>query len=372
MDLKHICIDGRMLNASGIGTYIKNLLAHLEGKFKITILGRGSELFTIINSRSVEVIEFNCNIYSLKEQLLFPFLIPPCDIFWSPHYNVPILPIRAKRRMVTIHDVFHLAFFDQLSMFQKLYSRFVLSQAANKSDSIITVSNFSKSEIGKYLNVKEDKIAVIHNGVDYKKFSCLSDSGKVEISKKYNLPARYLLFLGNVKPHKNLQTLINAFAYLKGQYSNVDDLHLVIVGKKKGFITGVNNIDDIINSKGLQHQVRFIESALDNELPYLFHLSQMLVFPSLYEGFGLPPLEAMAAGCPVIASHIPSVIEVCNDTALYFDPNDYICIAEKIHTLLENTSLRDELIEKGYQNVLKFSWKNSAMRHIELLQSLSA
>ena len=159
-----LVIDFRMHKASGIGTYIKSLLPFLVENFEIVLLGNRDEIVSYEWSKSVKVIKCECKIYSIKEQLELPLKIPKCDIFWSPHYNIPILPIRAKFRVVTIHDAFHLAFYDTLNFMQKIYAKTIFNQALSRSDVVFSVSEFSRIEILKY--TKTDKnIFIVPNAI---------------------------------------------------------------------------------------------------------------------------------------------------------------------------------------------------------------
>ena len=344
-----IAIDARMINHSGIGTYMKNLLNVLIVDYHLVLLGIPSEIQKHINSDKIDIIEFNSPIYSISEQIIFPAKIPNCDIFLSPHYNIPLFPIKAKRRVVIINDANHLAFYNQLSFKQKLYSKFMMKAAVSISDKIITISEFSKSEILKYLNVDTKKISVVHFGID----PSIIESELHYIPSFNNIPDKFLLYVGNIKPHKNLINLLKAFEIILSSHS---DYKLIIVGKKEGFITGDNEVFKMVeNNRLLNDNIIFTGYIENRELYNYYKSASLFVFPSLYEGFGIPPLEAMICGCPVIASDITAIPEICGDAILYvnpFEPND---IAEKVNILIDNKNLRDEFIIKGKLQVSKFS-----------------
>src|SRR5208282_2259408 len=206
----------------------------------LTLLGKEDDLnnYGMFNSDRMRVVECNAKIYSLKEQFVLPIKIPgSSDLFWSPHYNTPLLPIRAKRRVVTMHDVFHLAFFNTLTLPQKVYARLMFNASARLSDKIITDSEFSKSEIIRYTGIDTGKLRVVPCGIDRKTFKLIEDKdGLQHIKRSYNLPDQFILFLGNLKPHKNLTTLLKAFDIMT--YESGVDCGLVLVGKKEGFISG--------------------------------------------------------------------------------------------------------------------------------------
>lgn len=353
--MKKIVIDYRMCNSSGIGTYIKNIVPYLVSKYEIILLGNKGDVKNEKYCNDVKVIEFRDKIYSIAEQLKYPFLIPECDVFWSPHYNVPILPVKAKKKIVTIHDVNHLVFYKNLSFFQKIYARIMLNTAVNNSNIIFTVSEFSKKEILKYLNLKLSKIYVIYPAINLE----ISNSKNLD---NINLSDKYLLYVGNVKPHKNLKNLI--FAYKKLKLKNIK---LLIVGKKEGLITVDKSLFELIDKDiFLKQNVVFTGYVSDKTLYSLYNNALLFVFPSLYEGFGIPPLEAMACGCPCVVSNVASLPEVCGDAAYYVNPYDVNDIAKGIEKVLTDENLRQDLIRKGFENVKRFSWEKSASKILEV------
>ena len=362
MQYKKLVIDFRMHKASGIGTYVKSLLPFLVEKFEVILLGSRAEIQDYAWSKGVKILECKSKIYSIKEQLELPLKIPKCDIFWSPHYNIPILPIMAKFRVVTIHDAFHLAFYDTLNFMQKIYAKTIFYQALSRSDIVLSVSDFSRSEILKY--AKTDKnIFVVPNAIDEGHFNhhCDSDALKA-VAKDYGLPEDFVLFVGNVKPHKNLKNLLFALEKM--------DLNLVIVGKKDGFITGDSIISEIIRRKNLSNRIFFTGYVKDADIAAIYNLAKLFVFPSLYEGFGIPPLEAQACGCPVVCSDAASLPEACGDSVVYFDPYSVEDMRDKIQMVLDDENLQNELRVKGFENIKRFSWERSAKQIIEIMESL--
>ena len=354
---KKIVIDARMYNSSGIGVYIQNILLGIKDhEVKIIVSANFGKTLTGFN-----IIPSNIKSYSVKELFLLPFKIPKCDVFWSPHYTVPIFWIRAKKRVVTVHDVYHVTAISELSFLKKLYARFLIQWALWVSDKVITVSDFSKSEILKYFRCTATKIEVIKNGV--KAVGVIKEW--VYLQDAYKLPSRYLLFVGNVKPHKNIRGLLEA-------YLRLDDWHrkhykVVIVGVKQGFITGDLRLFDWIDSHPkLKSDVVFTGYVHDDDMDSIYHYASLFVFPSLYEGFGLPPLEAMLNKCPVIASDAASIKEVCKDGALYFNPNSFHEISVLIAQLLDSDVQRKSLIESGIRVAKSYSWASSIGAHVRL------
>ncbi|OGN55971.1 MAG: hypothetical protein A3D96_03240 [Chlamydiae bacterium RIFCSPHIGHO2_12_FULL_44_59] len=326
-----LCIDARMALSSGIGRYICEILSFFrKGFLRVTLL---VDQLGYDWAQGFDQIVFNTPIYSFREQLLYPMRIPTCDFFFSPHYNVPILPISAKKQVVTIHDLCHLEFGTPL---QKSYAKFMLKKAL-ASDIIITVSHFTKGEIQKHFGPRQ--VHVIPLGANERRFKVLSPSSAVR--GRYRLPKKFILYVGNNKPHKNLHMLKAAF-----QNVQLSDLALVMVGKG----TPYGEIEE-------------------GDLCHIYNMAEALVFPSLYEGFGLPPLEAMASGCPTLVSKAGSLPEVCSDASLYFDPNNASEITEAIRRIVTDQELKKNLIQKGFQRVKMFSWKKTAEEHLKLFEA---
>lgn len=362
MEKYEIAVDARMIHASGIGTYLQNILPAICSNYKTVLLGDIKALHTY----HADVIEFTAPIYSIKELATLPFKVPACKVFWSPHFNVPLFASRAAKVVTTIHDVFHLAFFNTLSSKQKIYARFFYNHAARQSDAIITVSNFSRQEILRYTAAKADQIKIIYNGVHQASFGRAFSATEAEaIIRKYSLPQRYILFVGNVKPHKNLIGLVEA---LEAIFKKNENLFLVIVGKKVGFITGDNQVGKLIAASPLlKERILFTGFADQDDLPFIYQRAKLLVMPSLYEGFGLPPLEAMAADTLTAVSDQASLPEVCKDGALYYNPYK----KEAIRLVLEkalNLSTEEEytLKRKASEISQTYSWEQSRQEHIQL------
>ncbi|MEI6242482.1 MAG: glycosyltransferase family 1 protein [Chlamydiota bacterium] len=358
---KHLCIDARMLSNSGIGTYLKNLIPRLKNDpnimLSLIVHPEAAKKEPWISSYSL--LFSSAPIYSLQEQLQLPRIIPTCDLFWSPHFAVPLLPIRAKKRIVTIHDLYHFAYFSTLKVTEKLYTKIVIPFAVKTAAKVFTISQFSLEEMKKHLSINPEKIAVIPNGSIDKKN--LTQQKHQEILSKYNLPSRFFLFVGNCKPHKNIKGLIEAFANLHST-----DCYLVIVGKYKGF-AHTENIHSLIQEKKLEKRVLVFSDITDEELPVFYSSATAFVFPSFYEGFGLPPLEAMTYGCPVIASSAASIPEVCKEAALYINPYDKEELTKAMKEIENNPILRESLRQKGIAHAQTFSWDITAQKYIKVL-----
>lgn len=342
-----ITIDARMIQSSGIGTYIENIIKRLTLKkndWIFYLLGNKTILnqYEFSGYKNVHLIECIAPIYSIREQFQLVRKIPKdSHVFWSPHYNIPLL--YTGKLLVTVHDVFHLAMSEFVSgIHKKIYAMLMFQAVGKRVDTIVCVSNFTASELKKHIKIKPEKIKVIYNGIDESWF---------HIQKKAPIHDKpYLLYVGNIKPHKNLVRLLRAFQLIKDKIPH----DLVLVGKKDGFITGDTAVVKL--AEQLEGRVIFSGYVEDEELKQYFVQATAFVFPSLYEGFGLPPLEAMACGCPVIVSNTASLPEVCGERAIYCDPYDEKDIAEKILQLIKNKSILNKKIDVYKKDVHLFSW----------------
>ncbi|SFC56009.1 glycosyltransferase family 4 protein [Flavobacterium phragmitis] len=352
-----LVIDIRLINASGIGTYIKNVIPDIISEFKtVTVLGNKNEIEKFDWSRKVEIVEFNSKMYSLTGQLLYPFKIPQCDVFWCPHFNFPIFPIRAKKKAVTIHDVNHLTGISPISSLKKKYASFLYKNAVRKADVIFTVSEFSKKEIVHYTIAELEKVKVVYCGVDIPFF-------EEEKQSNIELPKDFLLYIGNIKPHKNLIVLLQAYNSLNSSLK--EKYKLLIVGKKEGFITGDNQIEEYIKTNNLEKNIIFSGWIQDQDLPVYYQKASLFVFPSLYEGFGLPILESLAAKTPVISSSAASLPEIGSNLVEYFDPNNDKELAQKIMNVLKNPGFNNQVSGSLKTHLEKFTWEKSIKKHLQ-------
>jgi len=356
MDKKYkqsIVMDARMVNSSGIGRYIQSIIPVLIANFsRIKLLCKLSDIQRYEWHNKVDVIECDAPIYSISEQLQIFRKTPPCDIFISPHYNSPIYLPQAKKIAVIIPDTNHLVFRKEFSLIKSLYAT-LLYKVSVKKDIIFTISDFSKSEIVKYTNCNPDKIIAAKLSIDKEHFNALNQDLKTNHFPEFeNLD--YILYIGNIKPHKNLRRALLAFEIAE---KNIPGLRFLIVGKKDNFLTGDNEVFKLVDgNENLKAKVDFTGHVSDLHLAYLYKHARAFLFPSLYEGFGLPPLEAMIFGCPVIVSKEGSLPEVCGDAAYYCDAYDVDDIAKGITNVLTDDLLRSDLIEKGYAKLKEYDW----------------
>ena len=336
------------MGASGIGTHLKSILTRLkeDGRFNLILLCQENQREPL-KAFSSRLITMKSAIYTFKEQLEYVKKIPRCELFWAPHFNVPLLPIRAKKRLTTINDLYHLAHFDSLSFAQKVYARLMYNAAFVLSDCVVTISEFSKRELFRLANWMPKKVCVAPCPLDF--LPPLNPSSK----------GNFLLAVGNLKPHKNLHRLVKAYTALQPEEP------LYIVGKKEGFITRDEPLfQEVENNPFLKQKIFFLGEVSDDKLKELYTRARLFIFPSTYEGYGYPPLEAMACGCPVVASRVASIPEVCGDAVEYVDPFCIDSIAGGIKRLLADPLRCQELVQKGHTLVARIKRVNNQMADI--------
>lgn len=366
-----IGIDGRMLRYSGIGEYIRNLVENLakidrENQYILFAKENDLEIYKI-NQENFSFQVVKAPLFSLSEQIVLPFEIKKnrLDIFHTPHFNIPLFsPVT---RVVTIHDLIPLLFSRaRFSWLARTYYRFMNSQATKKTRKIIVDSKNTKRDLFKFFKVPEGKIEVIYGGVS-ERFKPVNDVETLEaIKRKLNITKKFLLYVGLRKPHKNLVILIKVLKILRGKMNF--DIQLVMVGKRDPRFT---QVEEAAKELGLEGEVLSLGEVSNEDLVLLYNTAQVFVFPSLYEGFGLPPLEAMACGIPVISSNSSSLFEVLGDAAILLDPNDTNEWAEKIREVLTDEELREKLRRKGLERVKKFSWERAAQDTLKVYGSLT-
>lgn len=288
------------------------------------------------------------------------------DALWMPMHNIPFLRRKKTKVTVTILDL-AFKYFPATFPKKKLWEINLLTGlAVTHSDKIIAISESSKRDILKfYPEVREDKIRVIYLGFDADVFSVARNlEEEARLKKQFNIRGDYILYTGALQPRKNLEVLVDAFGRFKKQTDA--KIQLVLAGEKawmwNGLLAKINNSifrNDIL----LTGQVKF------SDIGHLNRGAKLYVFPSLYEGFGITPLEAFASDVPVICAHNSSLPEVCGDAARFFEAADAGQLAKEIQEVLSNENLRQEMIEKGRQRIKKFSWEKCARETLDFIMS---
>lgn len=339
-----IAIDARMVSHSGIGTYTRNLIGGLKNvpDCELSLIGDPAKL----GGFGLSVEPNMSGIYGIGEQFSVPrsFARTGAQLLHCPHYAAPIMT--GGKLVVTINDLIHLIFPEYLSsLAARAYAAFMMRASARRADAIIAISQHTKKDIVERLGVNPEKITVTPLAVS----KMFSPAEKTSADK-------YVLYVGAVRPHKNVTTLIEAFGLLNKRESIPHKL--VIAGKiKDGY---ENIVGEAVSRHAPDGKVIFKQSFSATELVDLYRGAEVFVFPSLYEGFGLPPLEAMACGCPVVSSNASSIPEVVGDAAITVDPRDAGGMAEAIGRVIFGAALAKKLKMMGLARAKLFSWNTTA------------
>ncbi|MDD3036230.1 MAG: glycosyltransferase family 1 protein, partial [Candidatus Saccharimonadaceae bacterium] len=294
-------------------------------------------------------------------RMIWSFLPIPYSLFFPKDVDVTmffnyVIPPGVKGRKVTIvYDMAYKAYPETVRKRTKDMLDIALKKSCKRADKIITISEFSKREIIKYLGIKEDKIVVMPCGVNYSLYHNAYTEEEVSVvTAKYDIKNKYLLYLGTLEPRKNINRLIQAYALIK---NTVPDLPKLVLAGRKGWM--YDNIFEIVKELKLEKDIIFTGYVDEKHTPILMKGAEIFLFPSLYEGFGMPPLEAMACGTPVLVSNVASLPEVVGDAGVLVDPLSTQSIRDGLELLLKNNELRIELSRKGLERVKTFSWDRS-------------
>ncbi len=366
-----IVIDGRMYGESGIGRYIRNLLHHLQ------IIDTKNDYSILLTKKNYNEISLRKNFkkiladfgwYSITEQIKLLGLLRSlkADLVHFPHFNTPFF--YKGKYIVTIHDLIHQHFsmkrvttHDPITYkIKQTGYKMIFKNAISSSINILVPSKFVKDLLIDEWQVDSKKITVTQEAVD-DKITKLNQESRIKnqaVLKKYKINPPYIFYVGNAHPHKNIEGLIKAFLMLKKNYKY---LQLVLSGHDHYFwqqIKKDHQYKDIIYTGWVS----------DGQLVALYKNAKCFVLPSFEEGFGLPILEAMACGCPVVSSNAGALTEVGGDAAIYFDPKDRIDMISKINRVLRSEKLRKDLIKKGSKRVKLFSWGRLAKKTQEVYE----
>jgi len=373
MNKIRIGIDARMygLKHAGIGRYVKNLIEEISKnalhnpQIQFILFLRKDDLSTLKNKYGAifQYIEADFPHYSLKEQLIFPSVLykAKCDLIHFPHFNVPL--VYRQPFVVTVHDLTkHFSRGKKTTTHTTiLYCikywgyKITFNNTIKRAKLIFVDSKYVKQILIKQYQIKPKKIVVTYLGVE-KKLKVQSQKLKVRerVLRKYHITKPYLLYVGSIYPHKNIERLIEAVKEARNKLKNIS---LVIVCARSVFEQRLKSKINIMNAQSYIRLTGFVD---DEDLAILYQQAEAFIFPSLSEGFGLPGLEAMACGCPVVSSNATCLPEIYDDAALYFNPLKTADIAQKIVKLVKDTKLRKNLIKKGHQQVKKYSWQKMA------------
>lgn len=292
----------------------------------------------------------------------------PVDVYHT-QYILPVFVPRSIKLVTHIHDVSFKAYPEYIHWKDRFFLAILIPWSLRRADKVIAVSQFTRDEIMKYYALPKEKIAVVLNalGEDFLSGNNDVSSERMElIRKKYQLPEKFLLYVGTLQPRKNIPALIKAFALLK---EKCPDMKLVLAGNRSGHNID-SRIDAAIEEHSLEERVIFPGYIDQGDLPFLVRAAHLFVFPSLYEGFGIPLLEAMSQGVPVVAADTPCLREVGGEAALFVDVSDLAVFMETLYNACIDQKVRERYVRAGMGRVRDFSWAQSAKKLLETYRSV--
>lgn len=353
---------------TGIFTYTKQLitaLLKLDRKNQYTLIHYrkvGEDLYRKTNELIVPLYEIPF-WREIRKAIVLPLLISRerLDIIHEPRAFNPYLFSSHTKKILTIHDLSTFVYPSMHTKSNVLRMNCSVSASLRKADRIIAVSKHSKREVLRLFHIDEERIEVIYEGVDARFKPIKKCEG---IKKKYGIVGRFILFLGTLEPRKNVNGLIKSFYKLK----KMGIEHKLVVAGPEGW--KCRDLKETIKQVGLLKEVILPGYVHDDDLPALYSASDLFVYPSLYEGFGLPPLEAMACGTPVVTSNTSSLPEVVGDAAIMVDPNDLNSLADAMYKLLTDEDLAQDMVKKGLRQARFFSWNEAARKTLKVYEDV--
>ena len=372
-----IAIDIRKINESGVGTYIWNLVRNLSA------IDCQNEYLLVGSHRNFHELgplpdNFK-QMYQAEDEshwrhhVTIPFALKRqnVDVVHVPHHEAPFF--NPSKLVVTMHDCVHLLFpHEDSSKFRNYRHYLQTKRVVETAKHVLAVSRSTKEDLINIFELPESKISVVHNALDERFAFTHTPEERKHVLERYQLKDPFVLYAGKIRPHKNLHRLIEAFAVLKSEL--IDDeryknLKLIIIGDE---LSKHQYLRLTVIRSGAQQDVRFFGFVPYPILRVFYQSAVLFAFPSLYEGFGLPPLEAMANRTPVIASNTSSLPEVLDDAAVLVNPENVFDIARGMKLILEDEALRERLIQKGIEQVAKFSWKVTAQKVLQTYSQVAA
>jgi glycosyltransferase involved in cell wall biosynthesis len=362
----------------GVGTYTRNIvraLARLDRDNEYFLIGPPEKVAEINslppNFQNVPMLEADSTAKGYLEcrAILKRFR---CDVVHIPHlFWLPrALPCPY---VMTVHDLLEHMYGARKSSGFKRSLHFQLTRRVLRgAERILAVSNFTKNEIEKVFGITSNRVEVVHNAIDPRFLhGHATEADRQFLAERYQITHPFLLYAGRISPHKNLVRIIEAFSALKAELEKEEmypDLKLIIIGDE---LSKHPDLRRTVIRGGVQNDVRFLGFVPIDVLRIFYDAAKVFVFPSLYEGFGLPPLEAMAHGTPVLTSNASSLPEVVGHSAVMVNPENVFEIMRGLHRVLLDQSLREKLKQRGYEQVKKFSWDESARRILNVYKQVA-
>ena len=382
-----IVLDVRHSRDFGIGTYIRNLvlaMGKIDHESRFILIGRTADLQQFAGlPPNFELLPYARSGEELIDNIAFPMFLRSlsADLYHIPLNAVALLMPRPY--IVTIHDMSSLMFPDR-NMQKRRLLPYQFKRGLMRADRIIAVSAATRRDVEKLLGIPGDRIQQIYNAPDPRflehgptadQRAAGPDSHEIErrrILERYQIEYPFLLYAGNIRTQKNIPRLVEAFAVLRGDLENhpiYKDLRLIIIGDE---IFQYPSVRRAVIQTRVEQVVRFLGFVPFDTLRIFYESAAAFVFPSLYEGFGLPPLEAMACGTPVVTSSVSSLPEVVGEAAMTVNPENVFDIARGVREVLLDENLRTRMIAKGYEQVQRFSWERTAREVLQTYAEVTA
>ncbi|MFN3322231.1 MAG: glycosyltransferase family 4 protein [Bryobacteraceae bacterium] len=375
-----IVIDARHINDFGIGTYIRNLIGGLsrvdpENHYSLVVSEENVHHFSKLPGN------FDTAIYNRPDSEYFDHIGLPMFLgnFAADLYHIPLnaVPVfMPKPYIVTVHDMSSLVYERKAKGWENTFQLYRFRRGLLRADQVIAVSGATRRDIELLLGIPDERIRQIYNAPDPRFMERRTDeeylAEKRRILDRYQINYPFLLYAGNIRPQKNIPRLVEAFAVLRGDLENhpvYKDLRLVIIGDE---ISRYPSVRRAVIQTRVEQVVRFLGFIPLDTLRVFYESASAFVFPSLYEGFGLPPLEAMASGTPVVTSNVSSLPEVVGDAALIVNPENVFDIARGIRDVLLDQELRTRLVTLAQEQVNRFSWDRTAREVLETYRRVAA
>lgn len=388
---RRIAINAQLLaqeqgyRRAGVSRYIDNLIGHLlqadpEGDYTVFVSDRSALSLSPRQGSGQAIRQGPGQAYRQRRSRL-PMHNPWVRIYWEQcllpleiraqsikllHSPVNVQPFFLPcKGVVTVTDLSFMIFPESFKTLQRFYQRFFTHLSARRADHLIAISNSTARDLSRFFGVLNEKITVTYPGVDATYQPTRDSSVLAEFRRRRNLPEQFFLFVGTLEPRKNLEMLLQAYAaFLRSAKSR----YKLVLGGGKGWL--YRSLFAAVEKLGLRSEVIFPGFIAEDELPLWYNAADVFVYPSLYEGFGLPPLEAMACGTPVIASRTSSLPEVVGDAGLLLDPDRPDEWAEAFSRLCEDAHLRAELVARGLQQAQRFSWARMAQETVQVYRNV--
>ena len=370
-----VALDMRQAGTFGVGTYIRNVvraLAGLDRDDHFLLVGAPDRLRELGDlPENFLRVPFAHDASSPRYYLEFQRIIrrAQCDAVHVPNMFWRPLLVSCPYVM-TVHDL--LLFYERTGRGRSRMRRWFSRRALHNAERILAVSKFTRNELIRLHGIPPDRIDIAYNAIDDRlAHGHATDADRQMIAERYQVNYPFILYAGNIQPHKNLNRIIEAFSALKGELlkeNHYPDLKLIIIGDE---LSKHPDLRRTVVRSGMQNDVRFLGFVPIEVLRIFYDAAKIFVFPSLYEGFGLPPLEAMAHGTPVVTSNLTSLPEVVGQAAVLVNPENVFDIMRALHRVLLDQPLRERMKERGYRQVERFSWTSSATQILNVYRDVA-